>query len=506
MLKIKKPYKKIVEYLQCKKQIMLPKHVLIEDKVDNKTFYFGPADTKPSVCWLKKNRLEYHEHVHFFTIFKTKEKSFNSSRFYDDNCNEHEHLINDEDQSEKGTIEQYFEETEEYDEYFQSRHNSTARHSEVQCTTLNDPDISSIHQAPAEVHNREGIVHQPINRRDSELVAGLVHLPDLGHLNDGVSYETSQPVTRSYDNEHQNQHPADAVSVHQPVPRPDPGDGEHLQTGTGSVVPPSNLQNPSTNDPSSFNRESEGATAADHQPVPRPDPGDGVDQPCPDSQDSDPCNSNMEDGVSLSLPNPDPSDSGNSEEIYDSDTDGELVPLPVPQPDPGDSEDPDDSDDSGTTFGTIPKHVLRNTNLFLHPEKASNNEIVSLIHITKEQFIQFVNSIKNVYTPDKRSLLSIYSQAFLFRLKLASTWSFHELDTCFGCGYSSARRIFWKLTKVVYKHCLAIPKIIGGHDGELEEMFDETYRALDPFHKELFRPMKDPRGTTDIYLSCLLIF
>ena len=87
---------------------------------------------------------------------------------------------------------------------------------------------------------------------------------------------------------------------------------------------------------------------------------------------------------------------------------------------------------SNTTFGTVPKTDQRNMNIFLHPEKASCEEINSLIHISKRQFLEFVHLIS--FPIHKHILLSKYSQAFMFRLKLASNWSFDELGTVFCTG------------------------------------------------------------------------
>ena len=170
-------------------------------------------------------------------------------------------------------------------------------------------------------------------------------------------------------------------------------------------------------------------------------------------------------------------------------------------PDDGDnSDDGDDGDDGdegsdgsrGSSFDTIPKDILRNHNLFLTPEKSDNQSIMALIHITKEQFIEFCDSVDdNHYW--KTATLTKFSQGFLFRLKLASNWSFQELGTVFGIDVKMARRIFWKLVQSVYMTGLALPKILT-NDEEFDQMFQQVYTAQDPFFTELFGAFKDPQG------------
>ena len=79
---------------------------------------------------------------------------------------------------------------------------------------------------------------------------------------------------------------------------------------------------------------------------------------------------------------------------------------------------------SQSTFYTIPNLMRINLNVFLNPEKVSSADDVSLIHITKNQFLEFVELMN---LPVNTKLLSSkYSESFLFYLKLSSNWSFDE--------------------------------------------------------------------------------
>ena len=146
---------------------------------------------------------------------------------------------------------------------------------------------------------------------------------------------------------------------------------------------------------------------------------------------------------------------------------------------------------SNTTFGTVPKTDQRNMNIFLHPEKASCEEINSLIHISKRQFLEFVHLIS--FPIHKHILLSKYSQAFLFRLKLASNWSFDELGTVFCTDKSTARRIFWNILNIFYSTSLCMPNILNEYTN-MEEMFRNIHEAQDPYFTKLFSAIEDPTG------------
>jgi hypothetical protein len=68
-------------------------------------------------------------------------------------------------------------------------------------------------------------------------------------------------------------------------------------------------------------------------------------------------------------------------------------------------------------------YSMRYRNLFLIPENASNEQIQSLIHATKGQFLKFVNILISVTKNKHLDLLSVSSRAFLFRIKVMNMLS-----------------------------------------------------------------------------------
>jgi len=173
-------------------------------------------------------------------------------------------------------------------------------------------------------------------------------------------------------------------------------------------------------------------------------------------------------------------------DTFDSIVDDEIDPI----------SGPTDSDfiskiASQSTFQTIPRSMRKNLNVFLNPEKASSADHVSLIHITKNQFLEFVELMN--LPVHKKLLLSKYSESFLFRLKLASNWSFDELATVFCIGRSTARRIFWKVLKICYSTSLSIPNILNEYTN-MEAMFQSIYESQDPYFTKLFSGFQDPTG------------
>ena len=228
-------------------------------------------------------------------------------------------------------------------------------------------------------------------------------------------------------------------------------------------------------------------------PEPDPDPGDSSSDP-DDSDDHADDNTNHfnSDGYGTG----DDSDGNNNggddrEDDGDDDNDHGNDPSNVPT---GNSHRTDESMEdigSGTTFGTSRPHILRNSNLYLHPEKLSDEAIHSLIHCSKQQFLNFVHLIGENFI--KKSSLSKYSQAFLFRLKLATNPSFNELAEYFVISKRSSRRIFWHILEKFHGRKLSLPNLQGSDD-EIEELFQKLYDAEDPFYKELFGCFKDPQG------------
>lgn len=150
---------------------------------------------------------------------------------------------------------------------------------------------------------------------------------------------------------------------------------------------------------------------------------------------------------------------------------------------------------------TFPKQKMKYMNMFLHPEHCSSVDIQNLIHCTKPQFLTYVEAMKpHLQKLNMRNHLSVYSKAFLFRLKLAKNKSFSELATLFVIDKKTARMVYKKLLQITYKFHSAIPNIMTGPN-EVEDLFEDAARNLDPFYKELFKPFVDPQGLFFIFFG-----
>ena len=143
---------------------------------------------------------------------------------------------------------------------------------------------------------------------------------------------------------------------------------------------------------------------------------------------------------------------------------------------------------------TLPKEKMKYINIFLHPELCSSEDIRNLIHISKDQFLDFVNAIRSHLEKLQRHLdLSVFSLALLFRMKLAKCKSFAELSTLFVISRSTARRVYRRVLHIVYRYHSAIPNILSGPD-TIEKLFEDAAQGMDPFFKALFTPFEDPKG------------
>ena len=142
----------------------------------------------------------------------------------------------------------------------------------------------------------------------------------------------------------------------------------------------------------------------------------------------------------------------------------------------------------------LPKQKMIFMNMFLHSEKWKCEDIRNLIHISKSQFLDFVKAVRpHLEKLTGKAKLSVYSLAFLFRLKLAKNKSFRELATLFVVSHITVRMVYRKVLHIVYRYHTAIPNILDGPDA-VEKLFDDAATATDPFFMELIKPFKDPSG------------
>ena len=88
-------------------------------------------------------------------------------------------------------------------------------------------------------------------------------------------------------------------------------------------------------------------------------------------------------------------------------------------PDTHNQEDDLNSQSSETSTNTEPAYSMKHRNIFLIPEKLNNDKIVSLLHCTKKQFLEFTNKLRP-HMKVNEDFLSIYARVFLFRFKVCA--------------------------------------------------------------------------------------
>ena len=462
---VQTPLKTMLRYLEYRPQIVLPKNIVVQDDVKEKDIFFGPKDTKPSKKGLADNNLVCVEREHIFIIMKRGP----NTKFYD--------LIPN------------FDETSEV---FHGMGNaSSARNiSNNHCfldASCNGPDVN---------YNRDANTVDEILMVDDSNEDGYEDQdnPDMNYVNLVFYGDTAGGGDDQDPGEMSGQ--VDAAGrggdERDPGERSDPVD----TAGRGG-----DYQDPGER---SAPVDTAGCRGDDRDPGERSAP---VDTAGHGGDDGDPGDSTLGREENSQGQSNDASNGGdgsgdnahNDSELVDRERNSPVQPGDPSDPggsdEPGD--DPSDPSDngsdtaSGTTFGTLPPHVRKNTNIYLHPEKTSDETMHALIHASKKQFLNFVYSIDpNQYYV--KSPLSKFSQAFLFRLKLASNWSFDELAEVFIISSKTARRIFWHLVEKMYQHTLALPNLVD--QTEIEDFFQALFEAEDPYYKQIFSSFKDPTG------------
>ena len=167
----------------------------------------------------------------------------------------------------------------------------------------------------------------------------------------------------------------------------------------------------------------------------------------------------------------------------------------------GDDVAPSNDDSSETSefsgsFDTLPDHILRYGNMFLAPQHCSNYQILHMIHTSKENFLLFTRTIQTYFPKNlEAEVISTYSRAFLFRMKLATNLSFDKLGILFGIPTSTARHVFWSILRTTHEHYLGVPDLLSDDiDDPIGKVLREAYDATDPFFQILYGSFKDPKG------------
>ena len=136
-----------------------------------------------------------------------------------------------------------------------------------------------------------------------------------------------------------------------------------------------------------------------------------------------------------------------------------------------------DSDTIQDLFPDFPKMRQRSTKMFLHPEHHSNEEIVNLLHMNKQQFIVLCDNLRPHMGLVKSGRgLSVHAITFLFRYKLVTNLSFGKLASHFCIEEKTARQIFNEVMSIYYKHLCCIPNFLDKPDVK-EKMFEDAYQV-----------------------------
>jgi hypothetical protein len=80
------------------------------------------------------------------------------------------------------------------------------------------------------------------------------------------------------------------------------------------------------------------------------------------------------------------------------------------------NEDESNSE-SGDSISTEPLHSMQYRNMLQTPEKFNDDQVMTLIHASKNQFLTFVDTVKPVMKKIDNDVLSLKARAFLFRMK-----------------------------------------------------------------------------------------
>lgn len=133
---------------------------------------------------------------------------------------------------------------------------------------------------------------------------------------------------------------------------------------------------------------------------------------------------------------------------------------------------------------TMQLHIRKYTNLFLNPEKLTNRDFQALIHVTKNQFLKFTAQLKGNIKSCKEEALNMYARSFLFRLKLASSWTQDEISVVFGIPVSTGRDIFWNLLRTYYLHEVNIPNFLLNDSRQMiEKVLGDAYNNTDIYFR-----------------------
>ena len=196
------------------------------------------------------------------------------------------------------------------------------------------------------------------------------------------------------------------------------------------------------------------------------------------------------------------SDAGNTSSDDDDGHDGNDVQTRSPSPAPGGRDDhpacqliPDfqpGRDGLGAVDGRFKK-----MNSYRKPWELDNQDFLDHINIHKTQFFDIVQ--KQSGCQDRRSELNIFSEVFLWMLKLTKGLSNALIRSMFALNSEEvARQIFIRQNIFYYLHNVNIPSIVAPdgsvNNAERRKLYDQCYAGMSPLHRRLAANIRDPSG------------
>ena len=140
---------------------------------------------------------------------------------------------------------------------------------------------------------------------------------------------------------------------------------------------------------------------------------------------------------------------------------------------------------------------------FRSPWQFGTEDFEKLIHMTKQQFEDFVHQVQGVQTRRWSSDINIFAASLLFLLKMAQSWSFEVLASLFALkDYVHASRIFRRVLIFHFKHCTNLSAIINTagnlNAAERKKLYREARREAPPYFLTLADALEDPSGNNRI--------
>ena len=139
-------------------------------------------------------------------------------------------------------------------------------------------------------------------------------------------------------------------------------------------------------------------------------------------------------------------------------------------------------------------------NRYRHPWQFSNEELQSHCHLNKENFFDFVYTLRGVVR--RRGELNVFGMSLLFLMKINKGTSFQELTTNFALKDKAkaelASKIFKRVLTFHIKYVCNIPAVVDGNGvlnvAERDRLLEHAYRSTQVYYRTLVEDFEDPSG------------